>query len=420
MRRFRPHPLYPGAALCFAVVAFLEKPLADRRPLPPQLTADIDVFVTSSRDGGTGSLREAIFTADRARDRVRIEIRAGRGPIVLETALPPLVNPEGVVVEAPYGAEIDGTRLPAGALLDIDSPRSEISGLELRGGAGQGVLVRSKRVTLRGLTLTGFEEGVHVLEGAGNVTVQGSRFEKNGTGIGVDPDVPSVDLHDNTFRGHDKAAVWAVSPSPASRYADTTLRVRQNRFEEDRLSIVLINVAARVEGNQFQRPIEAAIYATGSPVLRGNRVDASQSVGIFADDVDAAVVEENEVSNSLAVGILVRQSRSAELRRNKVFGNAYGIAVILDRESRPSLVAENLVLNQRFDGLYVVGSSPVVQANRILGNRLAGLRALDYIPLQGPRVVGDPVLRDNVLRDNGSDETLRGEYREPREPERHP
>lgn len=416
MRRFRPHPLYPGAALCFAVVGFLEKPLADHRPLPPQLTADINIWVTNSRDGGPGSLREAIFAADRAKERVRIEIRALRGPIVLETALPPFVNPEGVVVDAPEGAEIDGTRLPAGALLDIDSPRSEVSGLELRGGAGQGVLVRSKRVTLRGLTLTGFEEGVHVLEGAGAALVQGSTFEKNGTGVGVDFGVPSVDLYDNSFRGHDKAAVWSVSPSPASRYSDPTIQVRQNRFEEDRLSIVLINVAARVEGNQFLRPIEAAAYVTGSPVLLRNRVDASSSVGIFVDDVDGAVVEDNEVSNSLAIGILVRHSRSAELRRNKVFGNAYGIAVVLDRQS-PSIVAENLVLNQRYDGLYVVGSSPVVQANRILGNRLAGVRVLDYVPLRGPRLAGDPALRENVLRDNGSDEVLRGEYREPRESE---
>jgi parallel beta-helix repeat protein len=410
----RPHPLYPGAALCFALVAFLEKPIAARRPAPPELGADVRFVVTSPLDQGHGSLREAIFAADRARGRARIEIRSGPQPIRLETPLPPLANPEGVVVEAPAaGVEIDAAGLPAGAVLDLDSPRSSIRGLRFRGAAGRAILVRSRHASLSGLAFADCEEGVHVLEGASDVVVEGSVFERNGTGIGIDPGVPSVHIGpDNRFRGHDRGAVWSVSPVPAAASATPELLVRQNQFEDDRVSLILINVAARVEENRVLRPVEIGAYVTGAPVLRGNRVDGAESVGLYGDELEGGALEENEVSNSRAIGLLVRHSRNARLRGNKVFGNAYGIAVFLDREGAPNVVSDNLVLNQRIDGLFVVGASPVLERNRVVGSGGAGLHVLDYVPLRGPRLAGQPLLRENVFRDNKADEA-RGEYREP-------
>jgi parallel beta-helix repeat protein len=341
---------------------------------------------------------------------VGIEIRSRQ--IVLETPLPPLLNPAGVVLVAPGdGAEIDGRNVSAGALLDIGSPGSVVSGLRLRGAAGQGILVRSKGVALRGLTFADCEEGVHVLAGAGPLTVEGSTFEQNGTGVGVEPGVSGVAIHDNSFRKHDRAAVWAVSPLP-SLGSSGSVSILKNRFVDDRMSLVLINVPAQVEDNQFLRPVEAAAYLTGAQVLLRNRVEAGASVGIYADAADGARLEENEVSNCLAVGILLRQSRNVELRRNRLFGNSYGIAVVLDRDGGPSVIAGNLVLNQRVDGLFIVGASPVVQDNRVLGSRQAALRILDYIPIRGARLAGVPLVRENVLKDNGWGE-VRGEYREP-------
>lgn len=415
IRLARPHPIFPGTVLGLALVTFFEKPIAERRPAPPETRAEVQLLVTSSKDSGPGSLREAIFAADRAAGRARIELRSGR--IVLETPLPPFVNPAGIVVEAPDpGVEIDGRGVPVGALLDVDSPRSVLAGLTLRGASGQGVMVRSKGVSLRGLTLVDCEEGVHVLEGAG-VSVDASSFDQNGTGIRVDPGASTVEVHDSRFRKHTTAGIWAVSPPSPLRSSAPAVIVHKSRFEDDRMSLVLIHVPAQVEDNHFFRPAEAAAYLTGAAVLRNNRVEGGASIGLYGDGLDGGLLEDNEVSHCLAVGILLRQSRNTEVRRNRLFGNGYGIAVVFDGEDPSAVVAENLVLSQREDGIFVVGASPVLQGNRILRSRKAGLRVMEYVPLRGRRVAGLPVLRDNVLQDNGSNDEVRGEYREPPEAE---
>jgi hypothetical protein len=411
------HLRFAVAAACFAVVGFLEKPIADRRPAAPDRRGAIRV--TSPLDEGTGSLRDAISKADTSKERALIEIVVPS--ITLETPLAPLVNPEGVFLDVDADAapgqvfEIDGSKLSEGALLTIDAPASSVSNLTLRsaGGRGIGIMVRSKGVKLHGLKLTEFEEGIHILAGAGAVVVEGSTFERNGTGVGVDADVSPVHIERNHFRDHVKAAVWAVSPEPAPRNSDPALFVDGNDFTGDRLSAVVIHVPAQVSKNVFHNPGEAAVYVSGSPVLRvsENRVDAGASVGIYADDVDGALLYKNEVSHS-QVGILLRGSRGAELRENKVFGNSYGIAVFLDGAGAPNLLSENLVLNQRLDGLYMVGASPLLERNQVRKNRLAGLKVEDYIPLQGPRVISRPAERDNVYEGNGSDGEVRGEYRE--------
>jgi parallel beta-helix repeat protein len=409
MHGLRPHGLYLAAAAVFAPVAFLEQPIAVRRPAPLELRTTTRIPVTSGKDTGPGSLRWAIFTADQAQVRVSLVIHTRR--IVLETPLPPLLNPAGVVIEAPgEGVEIDGHNLRQGALLDIGSQGSVVSGVRFRKAAGQGILVRSSGVVLRGLSFTDCEEGIHVLAGAEAVTVEGSTFDQNGIGVALDPDVLGIDIHENRFRKHDKAAIWAVSPSERLRTSAPVLILRNN-FEEDRMSLVLIHVPARVEDNQFLRPAEAAAYVTGAPVLLRNRVEAGASVGIYADDVDGALLDENEVSNCLAVGILLRRSRNTEIRRSRVYGNGYGIAVVFDGAGAASVIADNMVVRQRVDGLLMVGASPIVQDNRILGNNQAGLRILDYIPIRGARLAGLPVVRGNVLKDNRWDQ-LRGDYRE--------
>jgi len=96
--------------------------------------------------------------------------------------------------------------------------------------------------------------------------------------------------------------------------------------------------------------------------------------------------------------------------RNRVYENGYGIVVVFG-ERGGSLVADNLILSQGEDGLYVVGASPILRANRAFGNRGVGLRVLDYVPLQGAPHIADPRLEDNDFRDNALD-AVQGEYHE--------
>ena len=398
-----------GAVVWLGLLASVEGWLAARRPPPPELRGGTRFVVTSPADHGPGSLRSALFAADRASTRARVEVRTER--IVLEAPLAPLVNPEGVVLDAPGGGcEIDARGVGMGAALDLAGPRCLVRGIRVRGAAGQGILVRSPGARLRNVGLFDCGDGVFLVEGVGDLEVEDSTFAANVTGVHLPAGAADVSLRNNRFQKHDQAAVWAVAPAPSLAPARGDVSLRTNRFEEDRIAVVLINVPARVEGNTFLRSREAAVYLTGRGVLRENHIHEGVSLGILADAPEEAVIEDNEVSHNLAVGIVLRGARNTLVQRNKVYGNAYGIVTVLGDRGHPAVVADNQVLSQIHDGLYVVGGAPVLRRNQAARNQGAGLRVLDLIPLTGPRAAAAPVLEDNVIRGNGTDVPLRGEY----------
>jgi hypothetical protein len=146
--RRRPPLGFGLAAGWLALLGFLGEPLGEARPEPPELRAGLRLTVTSGRDSGPGSLREAILTADRSPERVRIDVLAPR--VQLESGLPPLVGSRGVILLGGSArVEIDGSGVSAGSLLDIASPRSHVEGLRFRGAADQAVLVRAAGTTVR-------------------------------------------------------------------------------------------------------------------------------------------------------------------------------------------------------------------------------------------------------------------------------
>jgi parallel beta-helix repeat protein len=405
-----------GGVIWLGLLASLEGWLSERRPPPPELRAGSRFVVTSPADHGPGSLRSALFAADRVSGRARVEVRTER--IVLEAPLAPLVNAEGVVLDAPgAGCEIDARAVGTGAALDLAAPRCFVRGIRIRGAAGQGILVRSPGARLRNVGLFDCGDGVFLAEGVDDLEVEDSTFAANVTGIHLPAGAAAVSVRNNLFRKHEQAGVWAVAPAPSLAPARRDVTLRANRFEEDRIAVVLIHVPARVEGNTFLRSTEAAVYLTGRGVVRENRIHEGTSLGILADAPEEAVIEDNEVSHNLAVGIVVREARNTLVQRNKVYGNGYGIVTVLGDRGRPAVLAENQVLSQLQDGLYVVGGAPVLRRNQAIRNQGAGLRVLDLIPLTGRRVAAAPILQDNVMRGNGQDVPMRGEYRMPRERE---
>jgi parallel beta-helix repeat protein len=405
-----------GSVVWLGLLASLEGWLSERRPPPPELRGGNRFVVTSPADHGPGSLRNALFAADRVSTRARVEVRTER--IVLEAPLAPLVNPEGVVLDAAgAGCEIDARAIGTGAALDLAGPRCLVRGIHIRGAAGQGILVRSPGARLRNVGLAECGDGVFLAEGVGDLEVEDSTFAANVTGIHLPAGAAGVSLRNNLFQKHEQAGVWAVSPEPSLAPAQGDVTLRGNRFEDDRIAVVMIHVPARVEGNTFLRSTEAAVYLTGRGVIRDNRIHEGVSLGILADAPEEAVIEDNEVSHNLAVGIVLRGARNTLVQRNKVYANAYGIVTVLGDRGHPAVVADNQVVSQLQDGLYVVGGAPVLRRNQAARNQGAGLRVLDLIPLSGPRAAAAPVLQDNVIRDNGVDVPPRGEYRMPRERE---
>jgi parallel beta-helix repeat protein len=417
MRLERRHRFGVLALVAVGVLALMQPWISGKRYTARELWSAPQIVVASSHDGGHGSLREGIFAAARGDRAARIVLRTKR--VVLTTPLPPLVNRKGIVIDArESGCEIDGERLSGGPVLELRAPNSLVDGLRIRRAAGSGILVRAAGVHLRNLRITDSAEAVTLSEGASDVVVENSRFESNGIGISLSNGTPRVSIHDNSFRRHDRAAVWAVSAEAPLHAGSAGLIVRRNHFEEDRISVVQIHVPGRVEENDFRGAQEAAVYLMGSGiVVRDNRGREGASLGIFADGGEEALIEGNELDHNAAVGILLRSGRSSVVQRNRIYNNGYGIAVVFGEAIRPNLVVDNLLLSQLQDGLYIVGGSPVLRGNRALQSRQAGLRILNFVPRKGPVIAARPLLSDNVLLGNLLDLPVRGEYRIPPEDE---
>jgi parallel beta-helix repeat protein len=413
MRLFQGRPVTMALLAPLGLLAALERPLGPQRPRAWGGATALDLAVTSPRDAGAGSLREAIIAADRATARARIVFRVDR--VVLETPLPPLVNRHGVVLDAERPVEIDARGVVSGPILDLAAPGSLVRGLAIKGAPGPAILVRASGARLRDLKISDCAEGVQVTEGVEDVAVADSTFVLNGTGVRVDTAGGRLTVTGTTFERHSTAAVWAVSPAAPAAGAAPRLVVRGNRFRGDRMSIVLVNVPAEVTDNVIAGATEAGVYLMGPATVRSNRIQQS-ALGVFADGADGASIENNELDHNAGVGVLVRGGRATRVSGNRAYVNGYGIAVVFGDKGAPHVLTQNLMMSQREDGLYVVGGSPILRDNRSLSNRGAGLRVLDYVPRQGPQVRSDPLVHGLVAEGNGTDLPTRGLFHEP-EPE---
>ena len=113
--------------------------------------------------------------------------------------------------------------------------------------------------------------------------------------------------------------------------------------------------------------------------------------------------------------MLLRSSSRAVVRANRMHGNGYGLAVILGALESPGLVVDNVLLGQKVDGLFVLGGSPSLRDNQVVGSGAAALRILDYVPSEGRTILSNPRLERNRLIGNLIDEPIRGRYLVPPE-----
>lgn len=367
--------------------------------------------VTSSADSGIGTLREAIFAADRADGRARIIMDVSR--VLLETPLPALVNPSGVVIDAGRSrARLEARNLATGSVLDIAAPDSVVTGLQIANAAQQAILIRAGGARLTDIVIDDSQAGVYVAEGANDLAIRGSTFRRNEIGVHVSPG-STVRLHDNAFESHRRAAVWSVAPTAHAAGA-VGVHIRGNRFQHDFRSVVLINVAARVERNVFRDADAAAAYIYGATAdVRSNRMRSGRGFGIHAENVMGGVIADNEIDHNCAGGVMLRRARNTHLVSNRVYANGYGVIVVIGHPTAPNTIADNLIMQQQEDGLYVIGASPILRRNRLLLNRRAGLRLASLIFDGSRAVVPAPLLDANILSGNGADEPQRDEYVSP-------
>lgn len=363
-----------------------------RQAAPSEADQTAAIVVSNGADRGAGTLREALFIAAAAKGRTTISI--GVPKVTLETALPPLVNSQGVrlVSAAEPHAEIDATALPSGAVLDVASANVTIEGLRIRNCKGAGVLLRASNFRLEATTIQSCDVGVDVAENVSEVLLERNRFVGNRIGVRFAGSNKNTSVLKNTFGEHRDAGIWAVRGEPDPR--GTPISIRENRFTNERIGVLAANVSLALERNELLNSREAAIQLMGTgAVVRNNRISGGAAMGIVAENSRGAVIEGNEIDGFTAYGIMLKNSADALLQGNRVHNSGYGLAFVLG--TSPSSAIDNTIIEPKSNGIDVIGDSPVLRNNTVVRPRTLALKMTDFKAPDGRTVRSQPFLEGN-------------------------
>jgi hypothetical protein len=389
--------LAAGTFLLLGVLALLGWSYHSRQAAPGRAAGTLTVNVTSPNDLGPGSLREALFIVAAATGKANVVIKTKS--ITLKTALPPLMNLHGVrIIGEQPGAEIDAQALAGGAVFDVTGANTSLEGLVLRNCPAAAILLRAAHFHLQSSTIESCDVGVDVAENASDVLLEHNRFANDRVGVRFTAPNRDTVVAGNSFM-HDKVAgLWAVRGDAGAR-GGGTLTVRDNHFDGDRSGVVAGNVAILVERNDFANAPDGAVHLVGAgAVIRGNHIGGEAPMGIIAANARAAVIDGNELEHLTTYAIMVRSSANALLRANRVHNCGYGIAFVLGDPLRPSTAVENTIIEPKFNGIDVIGDSPILRRNQVLRPHAFALHVVDFQPAGGQNVRAQPFLEGNNFR----------------------
>lgn len=287
--------------------------------------------VTSAADAGAGSLRQAILDANThpGFDTITFALPGTARLLQPRSSLPVIKGPLAIDGATQPGIVLSGARVPGdGFVFASTAAGSFVSALAVRDWRGSGV-----RAT------------------GGAITVRGSRFIRNRTGVAISAAAGSVIGgvgSGNTFTSNfvGIAATGALSGAV----------VGWNVFQSDDTAIALNNASgATVTGNVI----------SGSFVTR---------VGIYATGLlTGTLVQSNVVTGTCNYGVWLSSAR--------------GITVGLTASGKASAApGANVITGNRLYGLAAFGNctGSAVRRNMISGNRIdvwvAAAKGLDYVP----------------------------------------
>ena len=371
----------------FAGLAFWYDATRSNPVQPAQTTSTLNV--TSAADQGPGSLREALFVAAAADARTTIVVQVDR--IELATPLPPLASPHGIAIVAgpDAGAEIEAHALSSGPVFDVNGPNSSIDGLTIRNCGAAGVLLRASRFRMTATTIEDCDVGVDVAANAADVALEQNRLARNRVGVRLAASIPNALLSGNRFNGHSDAGVWAVHSEPDLGESPTI--VRDNEFADDRIGIVAGNLSMVVEENTFLGIRETAVHLIGEGLaVRANRISGGAAIGIVVENARGVIIEQNELDQLSAYGIMVRGSASTLVRANLIHNCAYGMAFVLGDGSKPSTAVDNSIVAPQYRGIDVIGDSPILRRNSVLQAGKSPLNVEDFERPDGSVVKAKP------------------------------
>lgn len=399
--RMRPL-LSIGVLVVLGAIVVLGRWYAAHRTAPALAPATLTITVTSGQDRGAGTLREALFAADAAPAPSRIIVRVRT--IRPETALPPIVNPHGTQIQGPAGGvQIDASGLGSAApVLDVDGADTQIDGLVIEHCAGTAILIRAARFRLTGSTIQSCDIGLEVAPNVGAVAVENNRFDTNHIGIRFSGSSPESLVVKNEFAGNSNAGMWLVAPN--AQPAASPVSVHDNQFSSDGTDVVLGNIAVLLEHNDFAAVHDAAVHVIGAEaIVRDNRVSSGSAAGIVVENARGAVISGNELDHLAGYGILVRGSGSTLIQGNHIHSCAYGLAFVLGDPRQPNSAIDNSLIDLKYNGIDVIGESPILRRNQVLQARALPLHVQDFNSPGGAIVRAQPLLEKNSFQAAFSD-----------------
>lgn len=371
-----------------------------QRVLPsPAVEKAVQVHVTNAGDRGPGTLREALFVVATATGPSSISIEVPK--INIETALPAFVNGHGVrLLGAAAGVQIDAQALGAGPVFDIAAPNVSIDGIAIRNCPGAGILVRAVRFRLSASTIAACDVGVDVVENTSDTLLERNHFVKVRLGVRFAAAGHNSAVANCEFTENKDAGLWAVRGAPDSR--DDVIAIHDNKFMQDGIGIVAGNIPVLVEHNDFINARAAEVHLVGAgAVIRGNRINGGASMGIVAENARGAIIDDNELEGIATYGVMVRGSSNTLVRANRLHNCGYGFAFVLGDAHGVSTVVGNTIIEPKFDGIDVIGDSPILRRNQVVRAHASALHVEDFQPPNGKKVQAQPFL-DNNNFDNSS------------------
>lgn len=395
--------------LCLALLAAAitqHKLSANGSPLGTPTT---ELLVSSPRDAGPETLRDAILAADRLSTRAHIVITARQ--ILIESALPALVNPHGVDIEAAAGAgNLDAAGQEAGAVLQIDSPTSTVKGLHISHARVSGIIVNAPGVQLDSITVSDSKVGLLVNAAAKSCTVRTSTFERDETGVMAEAGVQRTAILGSIFRDSTRAGFWFVGREGAHPGAgdQPAVLVTGSVFEKNATGVIA-NQWTQIQSSRFLGNRQFALMILGGEArLEDSEIRDSGGTAVSVTSGAGVAIVHNTLIDNTGAAISVRDSE-VDIARNTLEHNGLGIVSVSTREPLSTLIADNLITKTTSDAITVIGGSPQLRGNQIIGNQGVGLRTLDLAGSAGAvKVI--PRLEANVLKGNRVDTPLTGTY----------
>jgi hypothetical protein len=376
---------------------------APRRLSPALSPQSLTLAVVNGADRGPGSLREALFTADAAASPASIQIRVAN--ITLQSALPPIVNPHGIHIAAADNLASGGIHIDARAVnaatpvFDVDAERTEIAELAIQDCPGTAILVRAARFTLTGTSITGCDVGVEIATSGGRIALERNHLQHDRVGVRFTAPSPDSDLVKNEFDANDSGLWMVASRAAASSTANGTLGVHDNQFVSDNTDVVVGNLPALIEQNEFDSVRDAAIHIVGADVVvRRNRISTGSAGGIIVENAPGAIIEANELDHLQGYALLLRGSADSLVRDNRIQSCGYGMGFVLGDAHRPDTAVDNTLIDLKYNGIDIIGDSPILRGNHVLQARVTPLHVVDFSPPQGPTIRSQPLLEKNDLQ----------------------